>query len=232
MEQSDEKTAKILKRKTLNLKILKFGCLPIGGLYVVLTILFAVIGSSSDEEGKVEEEDLVYVSPLDELISLSVNDSIVKSYGDFFEVGCDYWPSRYKVYTFKDNPVSFVLDLNSKLIAAADSLDSKACYYVIEKRQNLINSQFSNNGYHIKLMYLVQGAMNDPESFEHVETRYKEYTKDGQDILFVHMKYRGKNAFGAKVINAIGVTAELDGTILDIFQGEDLPRAIRKYSSQ
>lgn len=71
-----------------------------------------------------------------------------------------------------------------------------------EIRRNEISKCFSVwNGSHIKLRELVKSNMNDPNSFEHVETLYSDYG----DTLIVSMRYRGKNRFGGVVPGFIKV---------------------------
>lgn len=60
------------------------------------------------------------------------------------------------------------------------------------------------DGSNRELVNLVKSAMNDPKSFEHVETRFN----DKGDSLKLYMTYRGKNAFNATVTNK--VSADLD----------------------
>lgn len=82
-----------------------------------------------------------------------------------------------------------------------------------EIREEKIKSQFSSwYGYHWKLKELVQLAMHDPDSFEHVKTTYV----DKGNYLVVKMIYRGKNVFGGKVVNHVTATVDLDGNVLEI----------------
>ena len=70
---------------------------------------------------------------------------------------------------------------------------------------NWIPKQFSTwDGSCYEFVRLLKENMNDPDSFEHVETRYDV----GDYKLIVYMKYRGRNGFGGK---ALGIaSAELD----------------------
>jgi hypothetical protein len=81
-----------------------------------------------------------------------------------------------------------------------------------ETRAERIERQFSSwDGSHRALVRAVKDTMNDPSSFEHVETRYRD---DGETI-FLRMTFRGKNAFGGMVMNTITAVADTDtGTIL------------------
>jgi hypothetical protein len=73
------------------------------------------------------------------------------------------------------------------------------------KYDKWVKAQFSPwDGSHYYLVDLLKKNMNDADSFEHMETKYT----DNGDGLKIIMKYRGKNAFGGKIINY--VTAESD----------------------
>jgi hypothetical protein len=54
--------------------------------------------------------------------------------------------------------------------------------------------------------------MNDPKSYEHVETRYA----DKGDHLIVKTTFRGKNAFGGVVPNWVIAKTDLDGNVLEV----------------
>ncbi len=58
----------------------------------------------------------------------------------------------------------------------------------------------------------VKNRMNDPKSFEHVETGWKTLN----DGLQVRMKFRGKNAYGAIVLDQIIVKTDFNGNILQV----------------
>lgn len=60
------------------------------------------------------------------------------------------------------------------------------------------------DGSHAGFVQATKEGMNDPESFEHVETRYIDR---GEEVDLV-MKFRGKNKFGGTV------TQTVTGTIL------------------
>lgn len=58
----------------------------------------------------------------------------------------------------------------------------------------------------------IKRLMHDPNSFEHVNTKYE--VKDNKIIFYT--EYRGKNAFNATVLNSITGVMDLDGNILEI----------------
>lgn len=76
-------------------------------------------------------------------------------------------------------------------------------------RKDLIASQFSVwDGSHRELVKLVKTAMNDPDSFEHVETNYWD---QGETIL-IKMQFRGKNGFGGVVTQTATGMATIEGS--------------------
>lgn len=84
-----------------------------------------------------------------------------------------------------------------------------------EKIKETFQLQFSAwDGSHIKLVRTVKDSMNDPKSFEHVETRYY-FDKKNNEIIHVIMKFRGTNAFGALILNTIKAKIDIDGNVLD-----------------
>jgi hypothetical protein len=80
-------------------------------------------------------------------------------------------------------------------------------------RQDSIESQFSAwDGSHRTLERLIKDNMNDPDSYEHIETRYR----DDKTSIFLYTKFRGANAFGGKVINEVTAKADINGNIIEI----------------
>jgi len=82
-------------------------------------------------------------------------------------------------------------------------------------RQGRIESLFSAwDGSLPALVKIVKAAMNDPDSFKHVSTRYADKT----NFLLVYMKYRGKNAFGGVVTETIKAKVNLNGNVVEILE--------------
>jgi len=82
-----------------------------------------------------------------------------------------------------------------------------------ENRRKKVENQFSAwDGSHVGLVRYVKNDMNDASSFEHVDTRYR----DEGNKLFVVMKFRGKNAFGALILNTISARVDFSGNVLEI----------------
>lgn len=82
-----------------------------------------------------------------------------------------------------------------------------------EKRNMTIEMQFDKwDGSHIMLREYIKKHMYDPSSFKHIETAYI----DKGEYLVVTTKFRGKNAFGAYIINTVIAKVDLNGNILEI----------------
>lgn len=81
------------------------------------------------------------------------------------------------------------------------------------ERTAKINSQFSSwDGAHKGLEKLIKNSMNDPKSYEHVESKYI----DMKTHLIVTLTFRGKNAFGALVKNSVSAKVTIDGDVVEI----------------
>ena len=79
--------------------------------------------------------------------------------------------------------------------------------------QKRIEQCFSKwDGSHIELTKLLKSSMNDPDSYEHVETRY--WSRDNE--IYIITTYRGKNGFGATVKESMAAYSTLDCHIFKI----------------
>lgn len=84
---------------------------------------------------------------------------------------------------------------------------------IAEQRKKQIETQFSAwDGSHRGIEKVVKDAMNDPDSYDHVETRYI----DRGDYLIVITSFRGKNAFGGVVKNTVRAKVDMNGNVLQI----------------
>lgn len=76
-----------------------------------------------------------------------------------------------------------------------------------EKRKEQYEKCFSAwDGSHTNLKYYIEDNMNDPDSFEHVETVYYDY----KSHLVVETTFRGNNQFGALVKNTVKAKVSTD----------------------
>ena len=81
------------------------------------------------------------------------------------------------------------------------------------QHKKMIEEQFSSwDGSHINLTKEIKKAMNDPDSYEHISTKYF----DLGDHIKVVTEFRGTNSFGAKVKNTVIAQVGLDGHIIEM----------------
>jgi len=86
---------------------------------------------------------------------------------------------------------------------------------VLSDREKISNQFNGMDNSHIKFEQLIKANMNDADSYEHVETSY---ISDKPNSIFVTTKFRGTNAFGAKVINQKSARFSYDGDLLEIIE--------------
>jgi len=87
----------------------------------------------------------------------------------------------------------------------------------VKTRVDSIKMQFSSwDGSHRKLERYIKDNMNDPDSYDHVETRYSDYGS----YLLVATKFRGKNAFGGTVLNIVTAKVDINGNVFEIVSNE------------
>lgn len=84
---------------------------------------------------------------------------------------------------------------------------------LIDDRKEMIDKQFSGyTGVHYELESLIKKNLNDPDSYEHVETN----AYDKGDYLIVVTKYRAKNGFGALMLKTTTAKVSIEGVILEV----------------
>lgn len=101
----------------------------------------------------------------------------------------------------------------TKLQKEAVEREQKAKAEVAAKaaRQKKLEQQFSAwDGAHRNFERLIKAAMNDPDSYEHIETRYR----DMGDRIRVSCKFRGRNGFGGMVVNTKIADFDIDGNFI------------------
>lgn len=91
--------------------------------------------------------------------------------------------------------------------------EEKQKQIIAEARKKKIEVQFSLwDGSHKNLEKAIKNSMNDPNSYDHVETEHW----DHGDYLVVRTTFRGKNKFGGVVKNSIKAKVSLDGEVLEL----------------
>ena len=101
----------------------------------------------------------------------------------------------------------------SVLIFAACSSEPEVKLTPEEKRKQEVEAQFSNyDGSHAGLEELIKKGMNDADSYEHVETRFRD---DGTYITVI-TKFKGTNKFGGIVTNTVTAKVDFKGKVIEV----------------
>lgn len=104
-------------------------------------------------------------------------------------------------------------DYTMKTVKAG--IKEKEAFQELQDNLEKFKSQFSPwNGSNMYLVQQVKQIMDDPHSFEHVNTSWYVDVKN-HSIIHVQMTFRGKNVFGALVLNQIKAKMDANGTVLD-----------------
>ena len=100
---------------------------------------------------------------------------------------------------------------HQKYVALAEEEAKRASAAAAQRKR--IEKQFSAwDGSHPGLERLVKRSMNDPDSYEHDETRFV----DKGDHIIVFMKFRGRNGFGGMVRNEVVASVDFNGNVLEV----------------
>jgi len=97
-------------------------------------------------------------------------------------------------------------------IAEAERKEKAEAEFNKNRRENIEKLFSAYDGSHRGLEKFIKDNMNDPDSYDHIETRYL----DKGDHILVITKFRGANAFGGKVINSISANVDLEGNVIEI----------------
>jgi hypothetical protein len=108
-------------------------------------------------------------------------------------------------------PLKYYRDKLQQKMAEQRAEEAKTERVQTAKRR--IESQFSSwDGSHTALKNLIKSNMHDASSFEHVETKY--WTMS--DHIVVLTRFRGKNAFGAMVLNYAKAKYDFNGKFIEL----------------
>lgn len=82
-----------------------------------------------------------------------------------------------------------------------------------KRRAEIIDKCFSAwDGSNIELTKFIKESMNDPDSYEHIQTTYQDINNE----IIIHTIFRGKNAYGGVVKQSISATIDLNCNIIEI----------------
>lgn len=82
-----------------------------------------------------------------------------------------------------------------------------------KNRKEAIEKQFSAwDGSHPRLSRMIKENCRNPDSYEHIETRFR----DDGNTIFVITKYRAENGFGGMTIGSVSARVDFDGNVVEI----------------
>jgi len=124
--------------------------------------------------------------------------------------------NKYWLAYLPNIDISFLSKKSNDVVLFSGNSKTAAKSYLnnfMQERKKLIESQFSAwDGSHINLNRILKTSLHDPDSFDHVKTRYWDY----DTFIIIQTKYRANNAFGTKVLGSIKAKADLNGNIIEI----------------
>ena len=113
--------------------------------------------------------------------------------------------------------VGFIIFIVFIIFISNPPSNTKTATPKVETRQEKIEKHFSAwDGSHYGLTRVIKKSMNDPDSYEHVETR----VWDRGDYLFVETTFRGKNAYGGLILDHVTARVDLNGNVIEIMRDE------------
>lgn len=101
-----------------------------------------------------------------------------------------------------------------KMFPSNEKYKTKVTHYKAKiAREKKILAQFSSwSGSHRRLEKYIKKNLKDPDSYDHVETKYR----DNGDHIVVYTTYRAKNSFNATVTEHVVAKASIDGSSVTI----------------
>lgn len=102
----------------------------------------------------------------------------------------------------------------NKMFPSNEKYKNKLAHYTAKiARKEKIERQFSAwSGSHKALENYIRKNLKDPDSYDHVETRYG----DKGDHILIQTTYRAKNSFNAVITESVIAKAGIDGSNLTI----------------
>lgn len=86
-----------------------------------------------------------------------------------------------------------------------------------KNRKENIEKQFSGwDGSHPKLSRMIKENCRNPDSYEHIETRFR----DNGNSIYVITKYRAQNGFGGMTIGTVSANVDFKGNVINIISQE------------
>lgn len=153
---------------------------------------------------------IAYQKPIkSDTIYFKLSKNASKSFQSNRQSNLPMYLSSYKIFMkrkigkdFTDNVViEFIQDEQTKNELVVKNI-----------RREKIMQQFGFDGQHRKLEREIKQMMNDPESYEHIETNWN----DKNSYILIETTVRGHNPYGAQIVKTYRAKATIDGEILEI----------------
>lgn len=115
--------------------------------------------------------------------------------------------------TMQDRKLGKLFGNNSTKIIFVVDPEQKKLNDVRDERQHLINRQFAGfSGANVYVQRAIKENMNDPDSYDHIETTYSDKGK----YILVYTKFRGKNSFGATILQNVIAKVDIEGNVISL----------------
>jgi hypothetical protein len=216
-------------RATTNKKILKFGCLPI----LILCVLIAIILNATEDkktnsskinmdgivslvkESKDFEIKEVYYDKKDSSFNIAITnkDNVIKEHNYSIE----YFNKFYGLDTINEIEGVYLYEykkgqsFKTKKYKEPLVFESARQTKIIEKFDKEFYDKYSNT--YTPLDDYLQKTLNDPSSLEYITMDKTGYT---EGVFSIEGSFRAKNGFGALVVNNVTCNIDLKGNISNV----------------
>lgn len=137
-----------------------------------------------------------------------------KTFYSFSKNGSDTI-ENYKVLNLNEYFNNDIIGVKKKNLATQKIIDDKKKANEEKKKNFEENCLSAYDGAHTKFKDLIKENVNDPSSFEHIETRY--LLKDGYALII--MSFRAKNGFGGLIKSSYSAKIRLsDCSIIEVIK--------------
>ncbi len=145
------------------------------------------------------------------LLSFQLSKEASKKLGNIDETHLRMLQENYD--TMQDRKLGNLFGNNLTKIQFVLDPEQKEINDVKERRQHLIDRQFAGfSGANVYVQRAIKENMNDPDSYDHIETTYSDKGK----YILVFTKFRGKNSFGGTIIQNVTAKVDIEGNVISL----------------
>jgi hypothetical protein len=206
------------------------------GILIGFVVLMAIAVNSSDIPSKLATS-VAKPKTYDSLIGAimkcedyKVKEAVVKEDTLFVAVtnptseikngSANYFLANYALQDSKDIAVSVIYKYDASKSIAKGTYTKPAGMMIADWKRKEIQERWAKeyisswDGSCRPLEVYLKERMNDADSYENVDTRY--LYKPELNAMWVVNRFRGKNAFGGKVLNEVEAIISLNGTVIEV----------------